>query len=39
MSFSPQPLLDFLEEEGLRPTVEAGLRKVASEFNRNEVAF
>lgn len=39
MSFSPQPLLDFLEEEGLRPTVQAGLRKVASEFNRDEVEF
>ena len=39
MSFSPQPLLDFLKEEGLRPAVQAGLRKAASEFNRDEVEF
>ncbi len=33
------PLPRFLEEEGLRATVEAGLRKVASEFGRSEHGF
>lgn len=39
MIFSEQPLLGFLEAEGLRPTIEAGLRKVAPEFNRDEHEF
>jgi hypothetical protein len=29
----------FLESEGLRPTIEAGLRKVAAEFGRGEREF
>lgn len=39
MSFPATPLVDFLEAEGLRPTVEAGLRKVAADFGRSEARF
>ncbi len=39
MSFPPTPLVRFLEDEGLRATVEAGLRKVASELGRSEHDF
>jgi predicted SprT family Zn-dependent metalloprotease len=34
-----QPLTRFLESEGLRPTIEAGLRKLASEIGRGEDEF
>ena len=39
MSVREQPLLGFLEAEGLRASVEAGLRKVAPEFDRGEEPF
>ncbi|MCP5040743.1 MAG: hypothetical protein GY944_06910 [bacterium] len=39
MSFCPQPLVCFLEDEGLRASVEAGLRKVASDLGRGEREF
>ena len=39
MSSARQPLERFLASEGLRPSIEEGLRKVASEFGRGEAEF
>lgn len=39
VSLTRQPLTHFLESEGLRPTIEEGLRKVALEFGRGEDEF
>ncbi len=39
MSFAEQSLMHLLESEGLRPTIEVGLRKVAAGFGRSEREF